>query len=782
MTCKRPLVSSLVAILFIFKIGITFAQSPVISYPGPQTYTTNVPIKPLAPVSTGGQVPDGAVTTSAGNGNSGSANGQGAVSTFSSPTGVTVDGGGNVYIADSFNSLIRQVTPIKTVSTLAGNGSGNNNGNGVLATFRNPLGVAIDLLGNIYVADAGNNLIRKIDRAGNVTTLAGSGSSGSANNNNPASATFNHPDGVAVDNTGNIYVVESANNRIRKINPQGVVTTLAGSGASGWADGNGPGAIFNHPQGITVDNNGIIYIADSHNNRIRKITPGGTVTTIAGSGAVGSQNGIGTSSRFNNPVGIAVDRVGNVYVGDQLNNQIRKIDPNGVVSTLAGTGSPGAVDGAGITASFDNPSGITIDGAGNLYVADTKNNEIRKVVTTGFDINKPLPPGLIFDTTTGVITGTPTATWPLTTYTITAYNTQGSNTATVDIRVLSSDNFIYGLIPVKTICDVDFDPGATATLPITYTSSNPGIATIVGNKIHITGVGTSDIVATDGVSTGAQTLIVTPPVTPTISIAPPLTIVCPGSTITYISTITNGGPNPMYQWQLNGQNSGTNSPQYTSSSLTIGDKVTCTLTSNALCTTLSTVKSNTINYMSSAPANVSVNIASSAIVPVCSGVNITFTATAVTTDKNPTYQWQVNGISKGTNSPFFSSTTLADNDVVTCVLTANDPCQVTPAVTSNPIKVALSPESTCLIVIPNAFTPNGDGVNDVWNITDLQNFPGCTVAIYNRYGRLVYNSINYPKSWDGTYNGKALPAGTYYYIINPKNGAKELAGYVEILR
>jgi sugar lactone lactonase YvrE len=228
----------------------------------------------------------------------------------------------------------------------------------------------------VYIADSSNNKIRKITPAGVVTTLAGSGVSGSADGAGTA-ASFNYPSGVAVDSTGNIYVADSNNNKIRKITPAGVVTTLAGSGVSDSEDGTGTTASFAYPRGVAVDKSGNLYVADSSNNKVRKITPAGAVTTLAGSGRKGSRDG--TAANFNYPNGVAVDSIGNVYVVDSGNHKIRKVTTAGVVTTLAGSGVEGSEDGTGTAASFYWPTGVAVDSSGNVYVADSNNNLIRKI-------------------------------------------------------------------------------------------------------------------------------------------------------------------------------------------------------------------------------------------------------------------------------------------------------------------------------------------------------------------------------------------------------------------
>ena len=279
--------------------------------------------------SAGQTVIDVTISTLAGvAGVGGSVNGAGTAATFNSPAGVAVDASGNVYVADVNNSLIRKITPAGVVSTLAGQAgvTGSANGTGTAATFNSPAGVAVDSGGNVYVADVVNSVIRKITPAGGVSTLAGSGITGSANGTGTA-ASFNQPYGVAVDASGNVYVADTSNSLIRKITPAGVVSKLAGlAGITGSS--NVGAATFNQPYGVAVDAAGSIYVTDSGNNLIRKITPAGVVSTLAGqAGVIGSANGIGTAATFNTPFGAAVDSNGNIYVGDRSNKLVRKIAP-----------------------------------------------------------------------------------------------------------------------------------------------------------------------------------------------------------------------------------------------------------------------------------------------------------------------------------------------------------------------------------------------------------------------------------------------------------------------
>src|ERR1035438_2152863 len=272
-----------------------------------------------------------------------------------------------------------------TIAGLAGN-SGSVNGTGSNARLYLPYGLAVDNTGNVYVADTSNHTIRKVTAGGVVTTLAGlAGNSGSANGTGSA-ARFRYPYAVAVDSAGNVFVADSNNHTIRKVTPAGVVTTLAGlAGSSGSANGTGSAAKFYYPDGLAVDSAGNIYVADTYNHTIRKVTQAGVVTTLAGlAGISGSADGTGSAAQFYYPYGVAVDTNGNVFVADSNNNTIRKVTPAGVVTTLAGlAGNFGSTDGTGSAASFDYPDGLAVASAGNIYVADTYNNTIRKVTQAG---------------------------------------------------------------------------------------------------------------------------------------------------------------------------------------------------------------------------------------------------------------------------------------------------------------------------------------------------------------------------------------------------------------
>ena len=291
------------------------------------------------------------------------------------PTGagtgkITVETGGKRI------SSAKDFTYIYTVSTLAGNGiAGFKEGEGLVAEFKLPFGIVTDASGNVYVGDGGNNRIRKVTAAGVVSTLAGNGNSGFVDG--PADvAQFNNPEGVAVDASGNLFVADFANYRVRKISGGGV-TTVAGNGIAGFKEGDALAAQFFDPEGIAVDESENLFVAEYGNSRIRKIAAG-VVTTHAGNGIEGFKDGAATNAEFDSPFGVAADASGNIYVGDFRNNRIRKITGSTVV-TFAGDGMDGFKDGPGVTAQFTRPQGVAVDALGNVYVADRGNHRIRKI-------------------------------------------------------------------------------------------------------------------------------------------------------------------------------------------------------------------------------------------------------------------------------------------------------------------------------------------------------------------------------------------------------------------
>ena len=343
--------------------------------------------------------PSGFVTTLAGlPGGYGSADGTGVAARFSGPNNVAVDAVGNVYVADVNNNTIRKITPSGDVAAFVGTTgvAGSTDGTGASAQFAGPAGVTVDSMGNIYVADTGNHTIRKVTPAGAVTTLAGAPGQKGSTDGTGAAARFFFPRGLVVDGGGNVYVADTFNDTIRKISASGAVTTLAGqAGQGGWRDGTGAYAAFDLPCAIALDATGTLYVTDSNSRTIRKVTAAGAVTTLAGDiFRAGSADGIGVAAQFHDPSGVAVDAAGNLFIADAGNHLIRRVAPDGTVTTIGGSaGVISSADGIGSAALFNYPTGIAVDGAANLYIADRDNNAIRKGQLAGPPVITTQPAG-----------------------------------------------------------------------------------------------------------------------------------------------------------------------------------------------------------------------------------------------------------------------------------------------------------------------------------------------------------------------------------------------------
>ena len=332
----------------------------------------------------------GAVTTAAGNGTL-SWSGDGGAATaaqLGNPYAVTFDPSGNEYIADNQDNVIRKVDLDGNITTVAGNGIAGFAGDGGAATsaeLRDPRGLAADQAGDIYISDTGNQRIRELRTDGTITTVAGNGSAGFSGDLGPATtAQINYPRGLAVDAAGNLYIADTANHRVRKFTVGGSISTFAGNGTAGFSGDLGPAASaqLNLPRGLAFDSAGHLFISDSGNNRVREVISG-TMTTVAGNGLAGviGDGGPATSAELNHPFGVGLDAAGNLYIADTLNHRIRVVDGSGNISSIVGIcGASSGFRGDGDlapTAQLNSPFGIYVDGAGELYVADVNNNRVR---------------------------------------------------------------------------------------------------------------------------------------------------------------------------------------------------------------------------------------------------------------------------------------------------------------------------------------------------------------------------------------------------------------------
>lgn len=325
------------------------------------------------------------IRTLAGNGMAGATNGFGSHARFDYPTAVAVDNDGNAYVVDTGNSIVRKITFDGFTSTLAGiaGSNGSADGNNLTALFYGPQGIAIGSPGQIFVADSANSTIRKISAEGTVSTIAGLAGVTNSFDGQSSAAQFFHPEALAADSGGNLYIADTWNHTIRKLTPDGTVTTIAGlAGHSGSLDGAGNKARFNRPSAVVVDSATNVLVADCLNHTIRKISPEGIVTTVSGlAGVWGRADGTNTDARFNLPDGLGLAANGDIIVSDSGNHSLRRLSLEGtnwVASTVAGmSGLTGYANGAGNNARFNFPGGIAFDSSGYLYIADAGNHSLR---------------------------------------------------------------------------------------------------------------------------------------------------------------------------------------------------------------------------------------------------------------------------------------------------------------------------------------------------------------------------------------------------------------------
>jgi sugar lactone lactonase YvrE len=331
------------------------------------------------------------MTPFAGNGTAGySGDGGSAVQAqLQYPTGLTIDHKGHLYIADTENHCIRKVDTKGNITTIIGTGIAGDSGDQSAATtaqLNQPRGIALNRQGHLYIADYQNHRIRRVDTSGIVITVAGTGTEGySGDNSSAIKAQLHHPLAVAIDAEDNLYIADSGNYRIRRVTVDGIITTVAGVGSHGYSGDNGAAthAKISTPYHLVLDKKGNLYFADTLNQSVRKIDPRGIIMTIAGDGTAGDRgdNTLATTAQLNHPVSLAIDSLDNLFIAEKNNHRIRRVSPNGLMTTVAGDGQSGSRGdhGAATAAQLNAPEGIALAPNGGLYISDTHNHRIRKV-------------------------------------------------------------------------------------------------------------------------------------------------------------------------------------------------------------------------------------------------------------------------------------------------------------------------------------------------------------------------------------------------------------------
>ncbi len=684
-------------------------------------------------------------------------NGTGAASNqFNIPAGVYLNGSGAVYVSDAGNNRIQKFLPGSTIGITVAGGNGPGNASNQLIS---PNGLYVDAAGDIYVADQGNNRVQKfLPGSTNGITVAGGNGAGSASNQ------LDNPSGLFVDALGNIFIADQNNNRVQKWSPGATVgITVAG--------GNGVGSAANQlngPTSVFVDGSRNIYVADDNNNRIQKWAPGATagITVAAGNGPGAGAN------QLSDPDEVFVDATGNIYVADSLNDRVQEWAPGANQGVTVAGGNLNNQTGA----AFSKPTSLYVDSQGNIYVAlDAGSNSIQE--------------------------------W--------------------------SSELNIGFL-------LDYDPE----------SSGSGSYTALVTDIY-------------GCTVRSNPQIYTGYFYPTVSIAANSTVINPCTPAVFTATPTYGGAAPVYQWQINGKNAGTNDSVFTSTSLQNGDQIICLMTSNDTCIWYPTATSDTITVtLGTTIAALQVHILSS-VNAVCQGTPVQFKAEVINGGVNPVFQWQVNGINTGTNDSLFSTGSLENNSIVTCLVTGDMGCQsglsnsITMTVTPSPViapnqsftffpgkVLVLDPQVSGDIIsylwtpaaglsndtifhpianpskttyytlkivssdgcqatgnilvkvftkisVPNAFTPNGDGKNDVFYV--LGGVEGAVVkdfSVFDRWGEKVFQVTDVATGdpafgWNGSFKGLPAPGGTYVYIITiifSNNTTQVYKGTVVLIR
>jgi len=733
--------------------------------------------------------------------------------TFNNPHGIAIGQNGIVYVSDRFSHTIRKIELDGRVSTFAGNPgiSGDQDGDRTVALFNEPWGLCVGPEGNIFVADTRNNLIRKITPEGMITTIAGSGNYGTSNGMG-SSATFGNPTGIDVDAMGNIYVADHLTHIIRKIDPQGFVSTLAGKPYQmGDSDGQGDQAAFRRPYGLTIDNDGNILVADEWNHKIRKITPEGLVSTIAGIGEVGDQNGLALSAEFNYPWDMTVDSSGNIFVADGYNYLVRKITPGGQVSTYAGTPQvTGATDGEGSNATFSGATAIDFSPlTKELYIGDAYNHLIRKITDLEQDVSISLPTGnpIVCEGEFISIQAYPNIYSTYHFYINDQVVQSGSNPLFENdqlapgnhkIQVLATDNsgtsssneitvqVLAADIPtITTVGPTQFFTGDSVVLIASFGSAYFWSTGAIIPTITVFESGSYQVEVEDqngctGTSAAVQVAVQEDPDAAVITIDGNNTF-CRNEGSTLFSSATDNNQWLLDGWAIDDATSSTYSVNasgtyqvqvtHTSGIITISEPVTMTVLPDLeLDFSVSEQEGTTEDDFNFQISNSDISTA-----------EWSFGDGIISTDISPTHQYAQTGLYsielRATNEVGCEDT-LKITDLILIEDVKNDTTIIVEP--SNPNSTINNTD----VFIPTAFTPNGDGENDILLVRG-ENIQEVNMMVYNQWGEMIFQSFSREYGWNGLVDGEAAQIGNYVFLVEYTDAyglQKQQSGHVTLLR
>ncbi|MCD6013442.1 MAG: hypothetical protein K0Q79_3304 [Flavipsychrobacter sp.] len=791
--------------------------------------------------------PAGIITTYAGNGSS-AASGDGGPATAAglSVTGVATHGT-DVYFADVFSSRIRKINAAGIITTVAGNGVGGYSGDGgpaTAASISNPNGLWIDPAGNIYIPDQGTNYVRKVNTAGIINRIAGSGVAGFSGDGGPATlARFNLTDNVAVDPAGNVFVTDWSNDRLRRINTSGIINTYVGTGTLGFSGDGGSATAANvrGPTGIDFDGAGGIFLCDVDNHRIRKTDAAGIITTIAGTGAAtfGGDGGPATAAQLHRPVKVVWDGTSKLYISDRNNNRIRMIEFTVVVTNVPPSFTGGVSQSLTLC---ENAPATSINTLLAITDPDIGQTETWSLLTA--PLHGTAVVAYTITSTGGTLTPTGLTYTPATGYTgLDSFKvsvTDGTGADTITIYVTIDPLPVAGTISGPSrVC-----AGANITLTSsvtggTWSSSNPAVATVTaGGSVSGVSAGTTVISYTvsNSCGTAAATHTVTVDPLPAIGTIDGRSPLCMGAVVTFTNSAAGGtwsSSNPAVatigssSGVVTAVGVGSTTITYTISTFGCTNTAIFSLavTTASILKLFSTVASVKCNGDSNGSINITVSggtgpyvyswsngatVATQTGLPAglysvqvtdaginCTGnLNVAIVAPAVMeVDGTATNDLCDKGI--GT----ISISVTGGETPYSYLWSFNDVRKNVTGLTAGTYTVTVTDKNQCKkmfsatvnadfcaeITIHDVITPNGDGLNDMWVIEGLSNYTGNSVQLFDKWGDLVYRAERYMNDFSGTGIGGDLPDGTYFYLVklnsaNPPDGKNEYTGSLLIKR